>query len=169
MSTLPDWLPPIVKLEDFDGNWDRYINKVFSFFYRDFIESQPMFLGKWVRCRRDLIYDGKEAGFWHCTSEGPNELYRIPNIRRCERIGWIKAVIEHCNDPIVDLWPKKQRGEIRQLLWFNEEFMIVLAERQRKRDGFMYMQLITAYCTEQEHRREKLRQERDKYFRSKNG
>jgi hypothetical protein len=167
MSNLLDWLPELIKLENFNGDWNRYIDEVFSIFYRDFIENQPKFQNKWVRCRRDLI-KGKEASFWHCTSEGPDENNRTPDIERCERIGWIKAVIEHSDSPKVDCWSRR-RGEIRWLLWFNEEFLIVLGERHRKRDGFKYMQLITVYCTEEKHRKDNLRKERDEFTKAKNG
>lgn len=168
MNQLPDWLPDLILLEDYGGHWSRYIDEAFAIFYRDFIESQPKFQNKWVRCRRDLI-DAKEAGFWHCTSEGPDQQIRTPDIRRCERIGWVRAVIDHWNDPAVDYWPNHEKGETRYLLWFNEEFLVVLAERSRKRDGFQYMQLITSYCTMEEHRKNKLRKERDEYYRAKNG
>jgi len=54
------------------------------------------------------------------------------------------------------------------LLWFNEEFLIVLGERHRKRDGFKYMQLITAYCVKEERRKKSLREERDKFNKAQN-
>jgi hypothetical protein len=60
-----DTLPGLVRLNDCDGNWDRFIDAVFSEFYHDFIETQPRFRGKRVSCRRDPTYKGKEAGFWH--------------------------------------------------------------------------------------------------------
>ncbi|MFA5555016.1 MAG: hypothetical protein WCZ89_04020 [Phycisphaerae bacterium] len=168
MNSLPEWLPTLILLEDFDGNWDRYINEVFSIFYQDFIETQPKFRGQWVRCRRDLI-NGKEAGFWHCTSEGADEINRTPDLRRCERIRWVRAIIEHQDSGVVETWQSLRKGEKRYLLWFNEEFLIVLSERQRKRDGFQYIQLITAYCTEEEHRKRSLRRERDVFRMSQNG
>ncbi len=168
MSNPPDWLPNLLLLEDFDGNWQRYEDEVFAIFYRDFIENQPKFQNKWIRCRRDLI-KGKEASFWHCTSEGPDENNRTPDIKRCERIGWIKAVIEHSDSTEIDCWTVRRRGEIRWLLWFNEELLIVLGERHRKRDGFKYMQLITVYCTEEERRKANLRKERDEFTKAKNG
>ena len=65
MSGSTDWLPPLVLLSSCDGDWDKYVNTVFAAFYRDFIQSQPKFRGKLIRCRRDPISDGKEAGFWH--------------------------------------------------------------------------------------------------------
>lgn len=164
-----DWLPRLIRLEDYNGEWNRYIDEVFAIFYKDFIESQPKFKDKWVRCRRDLI-DGKEAAFWHCISEGSDENNRTPDIRRCERIGWIRAIIENSQDHRVDCWPVKRKSEVRWLLWFNEEFLIVLAERHRKRDRFEYIQFITSYCTYEIQRKEKLRKQKDKHCRKrKNG
>jgi len=166
MSGKADWLPPLVLLPDCDGDWDKYVNTVFGVFYRDFIQSQPRFRGKWVRCRRDPIHDGKEAGFWHCVSEGANEGDRTPDLRRCERIAWIRFAIESENDPRIDCWTNVRGGEVRHLIWLQEEFLVVLAERTRQRDGFAYLQLITAYCTPEEARKSKLRKERDE---SRNG
>jgi hypothetical protein len=86
MSDAPDWLPPLMCLDDCGGEWKRYVEAVFGEFYYDFIASQPQSQGLSVQCRRDPIMDGKEAGFWHCTSEGPDERRRTPDLRRCERI-----------------------------------------------------------------------------------
>jgi hypothetical protein len=167
--TTVNWLPALIRLDDFDGDWQRYIDEVFSVFYRDFIETQSKFHDKWVRCRRDLI-DGKEAAFWHCISEGPDEDNRTPDLKKCERIGWLKAIIENSKDDKVDCWSGTRGNEIRWLLWFNEEFLIVLAERHRRRDGFKYMQFITSYCTDEINRKEKLRKQRDEYYSThKNG
>ena len=164
MSSKSNWLPELLLLEDCDGSWARYVDEVFSIFYRDFIETQPRFQDKWVRCRRDLI-DGKEAAFWHCISEGPNENDRRLAIRRCERIGWVRAIIEHYEDPDVDCWSERRQGGVRWLLWYNEEYLIVLEERHRKRDNFDYMQLLTAYCTEKERRRKTLSKGREEFLK----
>lgn len=161
MCSPPDWLPPLIRLDDCGGNWNRYIDEVFAVFHRDFVASQPQLDGCWVRCRRDPLYEGKEAGFWHCVQEGADEEQRTPDLRRCERVGWIRAIIEHAGDPTVDRWPNRRGSDMRFLLWWKEEFLVVLGERTRKRDGFRYFQLITAYCTTEEHRRRRLRQERD--------
>jgi len=61
----------------------------------------------------------------------------------------------------IDAWKNQRQGEIRSLLWFREEYLVVLAERTRKHDGFRYVQLITAYHTPEESRKRKLRTERD--------
>jgi hypothetical protein len=157
----PDWLPAMLELNDFGGDWNRFLEAVYGEFYRDFIQQQAKFQGNWVRCRRDPISLGKEAGFWHCISGGADEAARNPEIRRMERIRWARAVIEHASDPNVACWPVYRGSDRRWCLWFREEYLVVLAERTRKHDGFRYCQLITAYDTPQEHRKAKLRRERD--------
>jgi hypothetical protein len=79
----------LVRLEDHGGDWQRYIDAVYAVFYGDFIASQPRFRGRPVVIGKQII-DGKERTFWHATSEGNIEVQRTPDLRRCERIGWIR-------------------------------------------------------------------------------
>lgn len=162
MSAAPAWLPVLILLEAYGGDWRRFIDAVYAVFHRDFIALQPQYQGKWVRCRRDPIYDGKEAGFWHCTSEGPDEADRAPDLRRCERIAWVRAVIENSVDALIDVWVRDDGRKGRAAhIWFNEEFLVVLGERQ---SGKRY-QLVTAFCTDRPHKILKKRKERDAYKR----
>lgn len=161
MNESSPWPPPLIQLEHYGGDWRQYISAVYSAFHHDFIRTQPQLDGLWVRCRRDPICDGKEAGFWHCTSEGQDEANRAPDLRRCERIKWIRAIIENAGGSDVDRWTNRRGSEVRHPLWFREEFLVVLAERIRSRDAFRYYQLITAYCTQEENRKRGLRRERD--------
>jgi len=163
MSDAADWLPPLILLAEHDGKWQRYIDSVYDAFRKDFIDSVPMFEGKAVLCRKDPIYDGKKAGFWHCVSEGKTENDRTPDLRRCERIGWVRAILEHATEPGIDIWENERQGERRKLIWFREEFLIVLALRPGKRGGSTYYQFLTAYRTMEEHRKWRLRKERDAY------
>ena len=153
MSEVNDWLPSLTRLEDHDGNWDKYINAVFAIFYHDFIETQPKFAGAWVRCRKDPIFDGKEAGFWHSVSEGPDEDQRTPDLRRCERIAWVRKIIENALDRRVITWKRRKGREQRHYLWLEESYLVVLGERGRR------YQLIAAFCTDREHTKRKLRRE----------
>ncbi|HUW56279.1 MAG TPA: hypothetical protein VMZ92_06560 [Planctomycetota bacterium] len=160
MSKFPEWLSGLIRLQEFGGDWSRYVNEVFSLFYRDFIQSKPVLRGRQVRCRRDPICDGKEAGFWHCVSEGSEEESRTPDLRRCERIGWIRTVIENADEPEVEVWTTRKRNDDRLYLWLREEYLVVLGLRRS------YYQLITAFCTDYEHTRRKLRRERDRSRKS---
>lgn len=158
----PAWLPALVRMADCGGDWSRYVEAVYSVFRSDFITSQPKFRGCWVRCRRDPLELNKEAGFWHCTSGGEDERLRTPELRRMERIGWVRAVIEHAADPLVAQWIRSPaQSQPRWHLWFREEFLVVLGEHVRTRDGFRYYQLITAFDTLLEHQKIGRRRERD--------
>ena len=108
MTERPQWLPNLICLADYGGEWAQYIEAVYSAFRRDLIESQPRLRGRWVRCRRDPLYDGKEAAFWHCIQEGADDEQRIPNLRRCERIGWVRAVIDNADEPAILAWPTRR-------------------------------------------------------------
>jgi len=99
--------------------------------------------------------------FWHLIQEGQIEEERTPDLRRCERIGWIRAVIENEADPRVKVWENerlKDRGPDRRvILWLDEEFLVVLGDRRT------YWLLLTAYTTDRANRIEKLRREYEAY------
>lgn len=78
MTEAPAWLPGLIYLRHYGGKWDEYVEAMYAVFRRDFIESQPQFQGRRVLCRRDPLYDGKEAAFWHCIQEGAEEEQRTP-------------------------------------------------------------------------------------------
>lgn len=162
MSEGPDWLPPLVSLNDHGGDWQRYIEAVYAVFSRDFIASQPKFQGCWVRCPREPIIDGKEGTFWHCVSEGLREDQRNPCIRRTERIPWIRPVIEHAGAAEVDYWVSPRGNTVHHLLWFHEEYLVVLKQVVRKRDGFRYFVVKTAYPTDWGSTLQYLRGQRDR-------
>ena len=159
-----DWLPDLTTLNDSDGKWEDYVEVIYTLFKNDFIDSQPRFDNKWIRCRRDPSYDGKHYGFWHCISDGKVEADRTPDFRRCERVSWIRPIIENANSrDDIDVWKNQRGSDTNVLIWYDEYLLVVLTERTRKRDGFQYFHLKTAYTTTEEHRKRKLRRERDDY------
>ncbi len=166
MAEAPSWLPELLTLPDFNGDSKLFIEAAYGKFHKDFIASRPKYLGLDVACRRDPIYDGKEAGFWHCTSEGRAESQRTPDLRRLERICWVRAIIENSNDELVDVWLNKRRGDQRRIFWYEEEFCVIIASRPFGATLPGYWQLITAYCTMEEHRKLKFRKERDAALKS---
>jgi hypothetical protein len=56
-------------------------------------------------------------------SEGALGADRILDPERCRRIGWIRAVIENCRDPLVECWREQRGGKVDHLLWFREEYV----------------------------------------------
>jgi hypothetical protein len=150
------WLPELLKWNGSD--WPNYIEKVFGLFDEGFISSKAMFRGQEVRLRWMPVHEGKPSAFWHLVQEGKIEQDRTPDLRRCERIEWLRAIIDHSDDAAVKVWENERRGsggvQRQVLLWLEEEdFLVVLG----KRHG--YFLLLTAYTTNREHTRRKLRDE----------
>lgn len=71
-------LPELIELSQFGGNFERYLEAVYEIFTRDFVRDKPSFRGKRLALKKYPVTDGKEATFWHMTSEGEDEMNRIP-------------------------------------------------------------------------------------------
>jgi len=153
MSEWPTWLPDLILLDTYGGSWEWYEDEIYSIFYRDFIESSPVFEDRSVGIARQLIR-GKEGTFWHCITEGDVEAERTPDLRRCERIAWIRPLIEHADDSSVRQWCNHRGRKVRRLLWLElAEYLLVLEYRRT------HWMLWTTYCTTREHTKRKLRKE----------
>ena len=153
MNGDPDWIPEFL---EFAGTWDTFVDKVYERFLDDLVRQQSLFLGQRVGVRRHPESWGKGHGFWHCVSEGGLEDERVPDLERCRRIGWIRAVIENADGPDVECWTNARGREMCHLLWYREEYLVVLAARN---DFFL---LKTAYLTDRPHTKRKLRAEADR-------
>ncbi len=162
MNKDVQWLPPLVLLSDHGGEWERYLEAVYAWFKQDFINSKPVFQGRRLGLKRHPLTDGKEATFWHMTSEGQDEENRLPDLRRCERIRWPKQVIENAGDPKIKWWVSVKRHEDRIHIWLEEEdYVVVLADRR----GFLLP--WTAFVITREHTRIKMRKEYDTYWKTR--
>jgi hypothetical protein len=154
MPDFPAWLPLLILLSDYEGNWERYLNAIYNYFKKDFIDSRPAFRGQRLGLKKHPIEKGKEATFWHLISEGDNEEDRIPDLRRCERIRWPRPIIENADEPIIKVWRNKRKNDNRILLWLeSQEYLVILAERKG------YLLPWTAYLVIEDHRKKKLQRE----------
>lgn len=154
MSDRIDWLPPLLLMEDHEGDWDSYLEALYEVFARDFVRSRPPFRGRPLNLKRHPISLGKEATFWHFISEGKDEESREIDLRRCERIPWPRPIIEAVDAGRVKCWSNSRGGETRHVLAVEDfSFVVVLADRGS------FILPWTAYYVEHEHRRKKLRRE----------
>jgi len=148
MSPRPGWLPDLVEMSDYGGDWARYEAALYRFFHADFIVSKPRFRGQAVNLKRHPIIQGKEATYWHCISTGEVEAERLPDLRRSERIRWPRPCIEHETE--LRVWTEPRNGEDRIHLWLESEgYLVVLAARRG------YVVLWTTFFVEREHERKK--------------
>jgi hypothetical protein len=143
MSLQCNWIPNIIELSAFGGDWTAYDDYLYSVFVRDFINSTITFNGKPVKIRRYPIQCDREQSYFHITnkdssigSTDPND--RIPDMRRCERIEWIKLFIENfdCNNGCPDctgikVWSEPYKGNKRWHFLFKEyKFLVIIEERK---------------------------------------
>lgn len=147
----PSWLPELLP---FEGDWSAYVEKVDAVFCLDLLRSRTRFRARRVSVRSEPRDQGKEAGFWHAISEGSQETERTPDLRRCERVRWIRSLIECGDEDKVCIW-ETMRGSDRRILIALRDFsyIVVLADRKK------YVLFITAFYVEREHRRKKLKKE----------
>jgi hypothetical protein len=157
-------LPEPLRYDDFKGEWGTFLASVYGVFERDFKHYTPRYEGRPVT-HDSRIEDGKEAAFWHIISRNdPRTGNRELNIRRCERITWVRPLIEHPVDQAVSTWRSERKkpnkkSQTRVYRWLEDhDYIVVMAERPRQ------MVLVTAFCTDIRSEREKLRAERDKYL-----
>jgi hypothetical protein len=151
------WLP---QLAAFTGDWSAYCEEIHKRFVADFNDApKPEFRGKPVSVpwRPGNASDGKSGTFWHLVSEGKEENDRTPDFRRCERLQWIRCLIDSADDTNrVNVWFDTTRGASDQrwkLTPIDYSYLVVLGDRGK------YATLITAFCIEREHQREKLSNE----------
>ena len=165
MSDHPDWLPDVLKYSKFNGDWGKFLDEVYTIFERDFKKSRVLYMGMPLTYDSRMI-DGKEAVFWHITSKNDMDTgKREPDIRRCERITWPKPIVEHSGDKNVSIWESQRKKtnsqrQTRILIWLEHlDYIVVLAVRPR------VVILVTAYCTDFESHKKKLKKERDDYYK----
>lgn len=162
MSGADEWLPSLVLFDAYQGEWQRYVDAVYEQFHRDFIANPPVLRGMRVSYRWHTPMHEKANTFWHIVSGGKVERERLPDLRRCERIRWPRALIDAVGTERVVVWERTDRGERRVLIALSDySYLVVLADRGA------YLLLVTAYPVEGTHQRARLRGEWENYHQGR--
>ena len=82
--------PDLVPFQAFDGDWETYQAALYRIFQQEIASGGLRFQSLPVNCRRLPQTGGRWAAFWHLVQEGPAEEDRTPDLRRCERIRWVR-------------------------------------------------------------------------------
>ena len=154
MSETFDWLPELITLKEYDGEWKKYCEAIYAIFHRDFVASKPAYAAKRFALKKHPEYDGKAATFWHLISDGKIEEDRTPDMRRCERIAWPKPIIEAIGEDNVRVWRNK-RGRSERIVIAVEDFsyVVILDDREN------FVLLWTAYYLQYPNQRRKMERE----------
>ena len=158
MSEETDWLPPLILIEDYDGDWGKYLEALYYIFGETFIKNKPVFRSQRVGHKRHPLEKGKEVTFWHLISDGKGEDTREIHFDRCKRIRWPKPIIEAFDSQQIKLWTESRNGEPRHhIALLDFSYLVVLAERSG------YVIIWTAFYLEQNHRRRKLKRRWERF------
>jgi hypothetical protein len=151
-------LPQLITLEHFNGNFHDFYEEVYLIFRKDFVNTIPNYRGKKLRLKKHPYIDGKEYTFYHFTHDGDIEKERLPNLRRMERIGYPRPIIENSEHNDLKVW-KNKRGNNERILIFHEkeEYLVVLEDRHE------YILPWTAYLVDKKHTKRKLLAEYESY------
>jgi len=150
MTEIPEWLPPMLCVNPWGQDT---FDALYSIFERDFKFSQPLYSGKpvWFFPERE---DDKESIFWHLTHrEDKRTGERLPDMRRCERLPWVKAIIENRDKPELLNWDYMEAdGSVKTYLWLKKLDFVVIMKKYR--DGGR--RLVTSFYVDYPHMRKKL-------------
>lgn len=156
---IPDWLPELVLLNDYSGDWESYLEALYKCYCDEFRDRDEVSIqGKRIGLRKHPQSYNKDYTFWHLIQEGSVEDDRTPDFRRCERIRWPMAVIKNSDSDQVKVWRNK-RGNRERICLFVEgaRYLVVLDDRGD------YVLPLTAYPVSKEHRVRKLLREYEDY------
>ena len=154
MTSNNCWLPELIFCDDF-SRWTEYQNLIYSIFKNDFITSKPYYKGHRVLPRKEPYENGVEESFFHITC---NDYFknnnRSPDLRRCERIKWVRSFIENYNCDLaacrncdgVKIWEEPYKMYSRIHLLLEEERYLVVIEKRKT-----YYLLVTAFYFENNH------------------
>nr|EDZ39903.1 MAG: Hypothetical protein CGL2_11389059a [Leptospirillum sp. Group II '5-way CG'] len=147
----PEWLPELFSVDPWR---EKTYEELYSLFEKDFKGSQPKFEDKVIWFFPDME-DGKERIFWHLTSREDKETgQRLPDLRRCERLPWVRPILDHPEKSEVLVWDHREGdGDVKTYFWVeNFNFVVIL---KKYPDG--NRRLITSFWLEYDNTKKKLR------------
>lgn len=158
-------LPPIITLEKYHGMFDDFFEAVYQVFKRDFVDSKPVYSNKPLRLKTHPYIDGKEYTFYHMTHSGDIEEKREPDLRRMERIGWAKPVIENHKVWRLKVWEQKRKGKKRICIWMeiadSIDYIVILDVR------INYILPWTTFVLQYRHEKRKKQREYEAYLKAR--
>ena len=121
MAICSTLLPHKIYLEDYSGNYKRFIDAVYEVFERDFIKHRPQFGRYRLGLKYHPEYQERAYTFYHMTHKGNIENERIPDLRRCECMPWGRPTVEKVVEFSLKFWEQERKGKHRICIWLETE------------------------------------------------
>jgi hypothetical protein len=165
--------PDLIELGDYGGDYDSYEEALLAVYEADLWKGGITFNGLNVipRVHKRFMVGEKTLDwtFAHFTSRGSVDADRELDLRRCERLGWVKPIIMNAHLDCVKVWENdryNQNGQaIRSVvLWCQiANSKIVLTKVHGKKND--YYVVTTFYLVNDSKRVKNLNDEYDNYVR----
>lgn len=143
-------LPQKIYLEEYGGNYHRYIDAVYEIFEEDFIRHKATFGSHRLNLKFNPLFQERAYTFYHMTHKGEKEDEREPDLRRCECMPWARPTIENVENWQLKFWRQtRQRSNNRVCICLENDddvdYFVVLEVRSN------YVLLWTAFVGERPH------------------
>ncbi len=143
-------LPQKIYLEEYGGDYHRYIDAVYAIFEADFIRNKATFGTHRLNLKFNPLFQERAYTFYHMTHKGENENDREPDLRRCECMPWARPTIENVENWQLKFWRQsRQRSNNRVCICLENEddvdYFVILEVRNN------YVLLWTAFVGELSH------------------
>lgn len=151
---LPSWLPEPLNLDPWQI--DTY-EKLYKIFCLDFKSSNTLYFKKEkiiIFSYNHHLLDGKEKVFWHITNR-EDKAYsdRLPDLRRAERINWIRPIIENYTSSDIYCFDFTESSQkINTYLWLYKHDFVVILQRLNREN----YTIITAFYISYDNKRRDL-------------
>lgn len=157
--TIPAWLPDMFPVNPWTAGTYEDLYQVFC---RELKDSHPSYRGAEVWFFLDMD-DGKEQLFWHLTSRDDKETNeRLPDLRRSERLPWVRPMIDQPNQPEVLDWDSEEAdGTIKTYVWLRDYDFVVIMKKYPDENR----RLITSFWIEYGNTRRKMQKKYDNRIR----
>ena len=160
-------LPELIYLSDYSGNFQSYMEAVYTIFERDLLKNRPKFGSYKLSLKNNPLFQQRSYSFYHLTHKGEIETERTPDLRRCERIGWVKPAIENAEIWNLKFWEQSRNGKSRVCIQLPVEddvdYFVILDVR-------VHCVIIwTAFVAEYEHEKRKKEKEYQNWVKGNGG
>lgn len=111
--------------------------------------------------------DGQCHTFWHIVTQGADEESRVPDLNRCERATWPRAILDEFavvypnpSSDRIAWWVEKRGGEDRfHIALIDFSYLVVVADRGE------YVLLWTAFPVDRDHQRRRRRAAYERFWK----
>lgn len=143
-------LPQKIYLEEYGGDYHRYIDAVYALFEADFIRHKATFGSHRLNLKFNPLFQKRAYTFYHMTHKGEIETEREPDFRRCECMPWARPTIENVENWQLKFWRQSRKNSNNRICICLEnendvDYFVVLEVRST------YVLLWTAFVAERSH------------------